>query len=176
MKKKYFSAEILCLFFIISTSILFGKTLLDVKTVLGAKINQYMPQPTIRIEYKAFSYKYKKEIEDLEELTIIKNTEELEKFKDKLDEEDIDISWLNEKLKNHEEEFFNDHVLAIICIVNDNNISSTRINGVTKKNDYVTVGVTKKIKDFEPSKKYTWLAVLEIADVESKFVVETTKN
>ena len=40
----------------------------------------------------------------------------------------------------------------------------------------MTVGVTKKIKDFEPSKKYTWLAVLEIADVESKFVVETTKN
>lgn len=176
MKKKYFSAEILCLFFIISTSILFGKTLLDVKTVLGAKINQYMPQPTIRVEYKAFSYKYKNEIKDLEELTIIKNVEELDRFKKVLDEKDIDVSWLEKKIKDHDEEFFKDQVLAVICIVNDNNVSSIRINGVTKKNDYVTIGVSKKVKDYEPSKKYTWLAILEIKDIESKFVVETIKK
>lgn len=176
MKKRYFSAEILCLFFIISSSILFGKTLLDVKTVLGAKINQYMPQPTIRVEYTAYSYKYKNEIKDIDELTIIKNEEELKRFRNKLDEKDIEISWLDKKIKDHDEEFFQDRVLAIICIVNDNNVSSIRINGVTKKNNYVTIGVSKRIKDFEANKKYTWLAVLEIEDIESKFVIETIKN
>ena len=155
MKKLNFSPEVLCLIFIVSISLLFGKGLLDVKTIIGAKINQFMPQPVIKVAYSAYSYNDKDAIESLEK---------------------IDVKWLNNKLKKYDEEFFKTKTLAVASIVNDNNISFTRISGVTKKNSYVTIGVIQKTKTIEPTDKYTWLSVLEIEDTTSTITIDITKE
>lgn len=176
MKKLNFSPEVLCLIFIVSISLLFGKGLLDVKTIIGAKINQFMPQPVIKVAYSAYSYNDKDAIESLEKISIIRSVEELENFKTKLKEEKIDVKWLNNKLKKYDEEFFKTKTLAVASIVNDNNISFTRISGVTKKNSYVTIGVIQKTKTIEATDKYTWLSVLEIEDTTSTITINITKE
>jgi 16S rRNA C967 or C1407 C5-methylase (RsmB/RsmF family) len=64
----------------------------------------------------------------------------------------------------------------ILKVLNDNNISFTRISGVTKKNSYVTIGVIQKTKTIEPTDKYTWLSVLEIEDTTSTITIDITKE
>ena len=86
MKKFSFPAEILCLFFIICVSVLFGKLLIDVKNVVGDKLEKFLliPQPAIVVDYQAYSYRYRKEIEGLQELTILKSEEDMDKFYEKV--------------------------------------------------------------------------------------------
>lgn len=172
MKKVSFSPEILCLFFIISVSILFGKILINIKTTVGEKINQFMPQPTIQVEYQAYSYR-EKDIIELDELNIIRNIDDLNNFNDKIKEKEI--KWLNDKLKEYQDDYFDDKSLVVICLVNDNNVLSNRINSVTKKNNYITIGLSKREKDFEASKQYTWLSIIEITDKDSKVVLNIEK-
>ena len=176
MKKLNFSPEVLCLFFIVSVSLLFGKGLLDVKAIVGAKINQFMPQPIIKVAYSAYSYNDKDVIESLDKISIIRSVEELETFKTKLKEDKIDAKWLNNKLNKYDEEFFKTKTLAVASIVNENNISFTRISGVTKKNSYITIGIIQKTKTLEPTSKYTWLSVLEIEDTSSTITIDITKE
>ena len=176
MKKLNFSPEVLCLFFIVSISLLFGKGLLDIKTIIGAKINQFMPQPVVLVTYSAYSYNDKDAIESLDEVSVIRSVEELEEFKTKLKEEKIDINWLENKIKKYDDEFFKTKTLAIASLVNDNNISFTRISGVTKKNSYITIGVIQKTKNKEATNKYTWLSILEIEDTSSNITIEITKE
>ena len=176
MKKLNFSPEVLCLFFIVSISLLFGKGLLDVKSIIGAKINQFMPQPVVLVTYSAYSYNDKDAIEALDKISVIRSIDELNEFKDKLKEEKIDVKWLNNKLKKYDEEYFQTKTLAVASIVNENNISFTRISGVTKKNSYVTIGVIQKTKTVEPTDKYTWLSVLEIEDTTSTITIDITKE
>lgn len=176
MKKLNFSVEILYLFFIISISILFGKVLLDVRNAIGSKINQFMPQPTVQVEYKAYSYNDNDALDALDELIVIRTSEELESFENKLKDEKIEASWLKNKLKNYEDDFFTTKTLVVVTIVNENDVSFTRIGGVTKKNDYISITVNQKTKAQEATAKYTWLAILEIEDIDSKITIDIGKD
>jgi len=175
MKKIKFSSEVLCLFFIISTSILFGKVLLDLKNIIGNNINTLIPQQTIAVNYNVYSYKEKDVIDKLNDISVMRNIDELKAFKNKLKEEKINVKWLENKLKVYEKDFFNEKTLVVISLVNDNNISITRVNNIYKKNNYITIGVTQKYKDYESTKKYTWLSVIEIEDNKSEISLDVNK-
>ena len=173
MNKKGFSAEILCLFFIISVTILFGKILVDVKSIIRLQINQLIPQPAVMVDYNAYSFRTVEVYEDLDKFTIIRSTEDLKNFKEYLVDKEISIDWLDEKLDSYNKENFNDHTIVVLAIVNDNNVIVTRINGVTKKNNDVTIGVSKHYKNTSKKTKYTWLAVLELTDSDSQILVNS---
>jgi len=175
VKKIRFSAEILCLFFIICLTILFGKILYDVKNVINLKINQLIPQKQIVVEYQAFSYNLQNVINDIDELNIVKSEEDLNLFNKKLNEKNVNIKWLSNKLYIYDKDFFKDKTLIVLFIENDDNITITRINSVLKKNNNITIGVTKKQKDYDSNNKYTWLAILEISDRNSKILVDISK-
>jgi len=175
MKKIKFSSEVLCLFFIISTSILFGKVLLDLKNIIGNNINTLIPQQTIAVNYNVYSYKEKDVIDKLNDISVMRNIDELKDLKNKLKEEKINVKWLENKLKVYEKDFFNEKTLVVISLVNDNNISITRVNNIYKKNNYITIGVTQKYKDYESTKKYTWLSVIEIEDNKSEISLDVNK-
>lgn len=174
MKKISFSAEILCLFFIISVSILFGKLLIDVKNVVGDKLEKFLiiPQPAIVVDYQAYSYRYRKEIKGLQELTILKNEDDLKDLIDELEHDDIEVKWLNKKLASIDKKIFEEKNIAVVCVVNDNNVASIRISDVYKQKNDITVQVVRTINDTTPTKKYTWLSVIEISDTESDIYLE----
>lgn len=174
MKKFSFPAEILCLFFIICVSVLFGKLLIDVKNVVGDKLEKFLliPQPAIVVDYQAYSYRYRKEIEGLQELTILKSEEDLKDLIDELEKDDIKVKWLNKKLDSIDKEVFKEKNIAVICVVNDNNVTSIRIGDVYKQKDDITVQVVRTISDKTPTKKFTWLSVIEITDIESDIYLE----
>jgi len=173
MRKRGFSAEILCLFFIISVTILFGKILNDVKSIVGVKLNELIPQPTIVVGYNAYSYKIEKTYDNFEELNIIRNIDDLKKFKNGLSHKKISIDWLDEKLSVYDEDSFDEKTIVILAINNGNNVTVTRINGVSKKNNDLTIGVSKHYKNQKITSEYTWLAVLEISDVNSRILLNS---
>lgn len=174
MKKISFSAEILCLFFIICVSILFGKLLIDVKTVVGDKLEKFLiiPQPAIVVDYQAYSYRYRKEIKDLQELTILEDEEDLKDLKDELKKDKIEVKWLDKKLDSIDKEVFKDKKIAVVCIANDNNVTSIRISDVYKQKNDITIQVVRTVNDATPTKKFTWLSVIEITDTESDIYLE----
>ena len=173
MNKKGFSAEILCLFFIVSLTILFGKILIDVKNIISVKVNQLIPQPVENIEYEAYSYRIDTVYEDFKEMTIIRSVDELKKFKEDIVDDDIDIDWLDEKLEKYDNEKFEDKTIVILAIVNGNNITVTRVNSVTKKNNDVTIGLSRTYKSKTVTSKYTWLSVLEINNTDGQILLNT---
>lgn len=173
MRKRGFSAEILCLFFIISVTILFGKILVDIKSILRVHINQLIPQPAIIVDYNAYSFRTNEVYEDLNDVTIIRSTNDLKKFKEYLVDKEISIDWLDEKLDQYNKENFDDHTIVVLAIVNDNNVTVTRINGITKKNNDVTIGISKHYKNVSKKTKYTWLAVLDLTDSDSQILINS---
>lgn len=177
MKKRCFSTEVLCLFFIVSIMVFSVKSILDVKNLINIKINELVPQPKVYVEYQAYSHKKYDVVENLEELNVIDDLEELDDFKKEIKEDKIEIKWLNEKLKLYDEDFFKDNTLVIVCLTNLDNISLTRINSVTKKSDDITIGITKiqKEKANESEKKYTWLSVIEVVDKNKKIKLNIIK-
>ena len=173
MNKKGFSAEILCLFFIISLTILFGKILIDVKNIISVKVNLLIPQPVENVEYEAYSYRIDTVYENFKEMTIIRSVDDLKTFKEDIVDDDIDIDWLDEKLEKYDNEKFEDKTIVILAIVNGNNITVTRVNSVTKKNNDVTIGISRTYKSKTVTSKYTWLAVLEINNTDGKILLNT---
>lgn len=173
MRKRGFSAEILCLFFIISVTILFGKILVDIKSIIRVQINELIPQPAVMVDYNAYSFRTGVVYEDLDNMTIIRSTDDLKKFKEYLVDKEISIDWLDEKLDDYNKENFNDHTIVVLAIVNDNNVTVTRINGITKKNNDVTIGISKHYKNTSKKSKYTWLAVLDLTDSDSQIIINS---
>ena len=119
MQKRGFSAEILCLFFIISVTILFGKILVDVKSIIRVQINELIPKPAVIVDYNAYSFRTNEVYEDLNDVTIIRSTNDLKKFKEYLVDKEISIDWLDEKLDSYNKENFDDHTIVVLSIVND---------------------------------------------------------
>ena len=173
MQKRGFSAEILCLFFIISVTILFGKILVDVKSIIRVQINELIPKPAVIVDYNAYSFRTNEVYENLNDVTIIRSTNDLKKFKEYLVDKEISIDWLDEKLDSYNKENFDDHTIVVLSIVNDNNVTVTRINGITKKNNDVTIGISKHYKIISKKTKYTWLAVLELTDSDSQILINS---
>jgi hypothetical protein len=173
MRKRGFSAEILCLFFIISVTILFGKILVDVKSIIRVQINELIPKPAVVVDYNAYSFRTNEVYEDLNDVTIIRSTNDLKKFKEYLVDKEISIDWLDEKLDSYNKENFDDHTIVVLSIVNDNNVTVTRINGITKKNNDVTIGISKHYKSVSKKTKYTWLAVLDLTDSDSQILINS---
>lgn len=173
MKQKGLSAEILCLIFIISITVLFGKILTDVKNIISIKINQIIPQPTTPVDYDAYSYRIEDVYEKLKEVNIIRNVDELKKFKEYLADEDISIDWIDEKLEKYNKDEFKNKTVVVLAIVNNNNVTITRINGVSKKNNDLTIGISKNYKNVKVNSQYTWIAVLEISDSNSQILLNS---
>ena len=173
MNKKGFSAEILCLFFIISLTILFGKILIDVKNIISVKVNQLIPQPVENVGYEAYSYRLDTIYEDFKEMTIIRSVDDLKKFKEDIVDDDIDIDWLDEKLEKYDNEKFEDKTIVVLAIVNGNNITVTRVNSVTKKNNDVTISLSRTYKNKKVTSNYTWFAVIEINNTNSQILLNT---
>ena len=171
MNKKGFSAEVLCLFFIISTTILFGKILTDVKSIISVKMNQLIPQPVTNVEYVAHSYRIDETYDKLDEVNVIRNIEDLKKFKEKLVEEEISIDWLDKKLDNYNKEEFSNKTLVVLAVVNISQVTTTRVNSVGKKNNDLTISLSKTYKNKKENSKYTWLAVLELNDINSQILL-----
>lgn len=173
MNKKGFSAEILCLFFIISLTILFGKILVDVKSIISVKLNQLIPQPVENVEYNAYSYRSDIVYENLKQMTVIRSVSDLKKFKEDIVDDEISIDWLDEKLEKYDNEKFDDKTLVILAMVNGNNITVTRVNSVTKKNNDVTVSLSRTYKNKKVNSYYTWLAIIEVSDAESQILLNS---
>lgn len=173
MKKRGFSAEILCLFFIISVTILFGKILTDVKSIISVKVNQLIPQPTIVVDYNAYSYRTNDVYEDLKEINVIRSIDDLKDFKDNLINKEISIDWLDEKLEKYNKDNFSNKTVVVLAMVNDNNITVTRVNGISKKNNDLTIGISRTYKNKKVTSQYTWLAVLEISDTGSQILLNS---
>ena len=173
MIKRGFSAEVLCLFFIITITIFFGKILTDVKNIISIKINQLIPQPTIVVEYNAYSYRVEETYDDLKEINVIRNKEDLKKMIDVVDDKNNDIDWLEDKLEIYDEEIFKDKTIVVLAVVNDNNITTTRVNGISKKNNDLIIGLSKNYKNKKVTGQYTWLSVLEISDTGSQILLNS---
>ena len=175
MRRSGFSSEILCLFFIITISVLFGKVLLDVKTSFALETDNSDYESQV-IDYQAYSHRNEKRIECLKDITVIKNEEDLNYFKDLVKRVDIDVKWLDEKLNSIDQDFFKDKTLVVLSIVNDNNVTSTRISDIYAKKDEIVISVEKRVRDFESTKKYTWFAVIELDNKNSDVVLDIIKN
>ena len=159
MNKKGFSAEILCLFFIISLTILFGKILIDVKNIISVKVNQLIPQPVENVGYEAYSYRLDTVYEDFKEMTIIRSVDDLKNFEN--------------YFKKYDNEKFEDKTIVVLAIVNGNNITVTRVNSVTKKNNDVTISLSRTYKNKKVTSNYTWFAVIEINNTNSQILLNT---
>lgn len=171
MKKKGFPAEILCLFFIISVTIMLGKILTDVKNIINLKINELIPQTETQIDYNAYSFRTEKVYEDFKELNIIRNIEDLKNFKQDLVDKNINIDLLDEKLNEYTNESFDKKTLVILNITNNDNITVTRITNVSKKNNNLVIRVNRHYKNKKVTKQYSWMAVLELDDYNSQILL-----
>ena len=174
MKKKGIPSEVLCLFFIVMTAILFGKILVDVKNVFDPNLKDEIYDS--KLEYHPYSHRENSRIEKVKDMTIIRNVDDLKYYKNVLREVNITIKWLNDRLKKYDEEFFEENTLVVLSLVNDNNVTSLRINNIYKRKDEVIIELNKTIKDYKATSKYTWFSVIEIADKDDEIVLDIEKN
>lgn len=176
MKKFSFSSEILTLFFIITIAVSVGKVLVDVKNIFADAIKGD-EKTGVEIIHNAYTY-YEKNacIETIKDLTVIRNMDELKHFQELLTKVNVNIEWLNSKLANYNEEYFEKKVLIVISIVNDNNINITKINDVSKENDEITIELVRKVDNTKPTKKYTLFTIVEIEDRDSEYKLNLVRE
>lgn len=166
MKKRGFSSEVLCLFFIVTIVVLFGKILMDVKSAFEPALKDL--SNNVRVETRIYSHRVNERIEYLKDIMIIRDTDDLKFYNDLFKKVKLNDDTLINKLKNYNDEYFKTHSLVILSLVNDNNVISMRSNSIYKNEDGIVIELTRKYKNSSPTKQYyTWFAVVEIADVDS---------
>ncbi len=166
MKKRGFSSEVLCLFFIVTIVILFGKILMDVKSAFEPALKDL--SNNVRVDTRIYSHRVNERIEYLKDIMIIRDTDDLKFYNDLFKKVKLNDDTLINKLKNYNDDYFKTHSLVILSLVNDDNVISMRSNSIYKNDDGIVIELTKKYKNSAPTKKYyTWFAVVEIADVDS---------
>ena len=166
------SKEVLSLFCIICCAIMLGKVMLEVKAAINDRVEK-LESHIEHINYGINSIKPKKKIDDLDELTVIRNMEELKTFKEeKVNKQKNE--WLNKKLDLFSnEEFYLENTLVVLCLENKGNVVSNRITDVYKDNDKVIIKIDKRIYDTDISK--SWIAVVEINDVGSNIKLDISE-
>lgn len=175
MKKFRFSGEVLCLFFIITIAVFLGKILFDVKEAFGEQINNLANTHNV-VEYQVYSNVNGKRMEFLKDMTVMRNKDDLEYFKEMLKVIGEDVKWLDNKLQNYDEEFFKEKNLVVISLVVEDNVLTTRVSDIYKTNDVITIEILKTMKDVQPTKKKNWYAVIEIKDLDSEIDLDIIKN
>ena len=166
------SKEILSLFFIICCSIMLGKVLLEAKAAINERVEK-LESHIEHIDYSINSIKPKKTIKDLDELTVIRNMDELKTFKEEKVSKQKN-EWLNKKLDLFSnEEFYLENTLVVLCLENKGTVVSNRITDVYKDNDKVIIKIDKRIYDTDVSK--SWIAVVEINDVGSDIKLDISE-
>lgn len=173
MKKKGFSSEILCLFLIITSTIFFGKIVVDVKDIIVINLNALAPTKSINFPYQAYSYKMNSKIDKINQLNIIDNKEDLDNFIYLLNKEKVDIKWLNDKLKSYGEEFFKNKTILVINMVTKKKISATRINKIYKRSEEsnIIIRLNQLLRESPKEGEYSWLAIVELEDTTSEIKI-----
>ena len=166
------SKKVLSLFCIICCAIMLGKVMLEVKAAINDRVEK-LESHIEHINYGINSIKPKKKIDDLDELTVIRNMEELKTFKEeKVNKQKNE--WLNKKLDLFSnEEFYLENTLVVLCLENKGNVVSNRITDVYKDNDKVIIKIDKRIYDTDITK--SWIAVVEINDVGSNIKLDISE-
>ena len=172
--KSGFSKEILCLFFIICSSIMFGNVLIEIKAAVNDRVES-ISSHVEHLEYHVSSYKPNKKIEGLDEITVIRNVDELKTFKEGLLEKKLNISWLNTKLDNYsEEEYYKTNTIIVLCLDNKGRVIANRVTDVIKDESDVTIEVEKRVLESEAD--YSWIAVVDILDIDSDISIKIKKS
>ena len=173
MKKNVFSSEILCLFFIVTSTIFFGKIIVDVKDIIVINLNALVPTKSITVPYQAYSYKMNSKIDEIEQLNIIDNKEELDNFMYLLNKEKVNIKWLNDKLKSYDEDFFENKTILVINMITKKKISATRINKIYKRNENsdIIIRLNQLLKESPKEGEYSWLAIIELEDMDNEIKI-----
>ena len=172
--KSGFSKEILCLFFIICSSIMLGNVLIQIKSTLNERVES-ITSHVEHIEYHVSSYKPNKKIEGLDEITVIRNVDEMKTFKEGLLEKKINISWLNSKLDNYsEEEYYQTNTIIVLCLDNKGRVIANRVTDVLKDETEVTIEVEKRV--LESDADYSWIAIVDILDIDSDISTKINKS
>lgn len=173
MKKNVFSSEILCLFLIVTSTIFFGKIIVDVKDIIVINLNALVPTKSITVPYQAYSYKMNSKIDAINQLNIIDDKEELDDFMNLLNQEKVNIKWLNDKLKNYDEDYFENKTILVINMVTKKKISATRINKIYKKNENsdIIIRLNQLLRESPKEGEYSWLAIVELEDTTSEIKI-----
>lgn len=173
MKKNVFSSEILCLFLIITSTIFFGKITVDVKDIIVINLNALAPTKSITVPYQAYSYKMNSKIDKINQLNIMDDKEDLNNFIYLLNKEKINIKWLNDKLKNYDEEFFKNKTILVVNVVTAKKISATRINKIYKRseNSDIIIRLNQLLRESPKEGEYSWLAIVELEDTTSEIKI-----
>ena len=163
------SKEVLSLFCIVCSAIMLGKVMLEVKDAINDRVEK-LESHIEHINYSINSIKPKKEIKDLDELTVIRNMDELKTFKEeKVSKQKND--WLNKKLDLFSnEDFYLENTLVVLCLENKGDVVSNRITDVYKDNNKVIIEIDKRKYDTDVTK--SWVAVVEINDVGSNIKLD----
>lgn len=166
------SKEVMSLFFIISCAIMLGKGMLEIKSAINERVEK-LESHIEHIDYSINSIKPKKKIDDLDELTVIRNMDELKTFKEeKVNKQKNE--WLNKKLDLFSnEEFYLENTLVVLCLDNQGSVVANRITDVYKDSDKVIIKVDKRIYDTDVTK--SWIAVVEINDVGSNIKLDISE-
>ncbi len=166
------SKEILCLILIICSSIMLGKVLMEVKYAINDRVES-LTSHIEHLNYSVYSYRPTKKVEKLDEITVIRNVNDMKMFKEEKIK-DLDIDWLNEKLNNYaDENFYTEHTLVVLCLENYGRTISNRVTDIYKENTDVTIKIDKKILDTDI--RYSWIAVIDIEDLDSDIGININK-